>query len=213
MREVIEGDGPDAAERRDRAEEEMGDLFFAMANLSRKLGVEPETALRKANEKFTARFEAMERAIAAKGRTMREMTIEELEAEWQRDQEPDNRHEGHKDVNHEDTKNEEARRPYSQDESLRVHRCSIWHVEIHQQSHAIAATLQITIRTCASMHGTELLDGLDFDDDRPLDDTGRDADDRGRWPRYRHRNELLGLERNAAPLRARAASRVRRRAR
>jgi MazG family protein len=84
LREVIDGDGPDAAARRDRAEEEMGDLFFAMANLARKLGIEPETALRKANEKFTARFSAMERAIAASGRTMRDMTIDELEREWQR---------------------------------------------------------------------------------------------------------------------------------
>ena len=45
----------------------MGDLLFAIANLSRKLGIEPETALRKANDKFTRRFEAMERAIADVG--------------------------------------------------------------------------------------------------------------------------------------------------
>ena len=38
----------------------MGDLLFAIANLSRKLGIEPETALRKANDKFTRRFTAME---------------------------------------------------------------------------------------------------------------------------------------------------------
>jgi len=67
-----------------RAEEEMGDLLFAIANLARKLGIEPETALRKANEKFGRRFTAMEQAIAASGRTMAGMTIEELEADWQR---------------------------------------------------------------------------------------------------------------------------------
>jgi MazG family protein len=69
---------------RDRAEEEMGDLLFTIANLSRKLGIEPETALRKANEKFTARFTTMERAIATSGRAMRALTLDELEREWQR---------------------------------------------------------------------------------------------------------------------------------
>ena len=43
-----------------RAEEEMGDLLFTIANLSRKLGIEPETALRKANDKFTRRFGTLE---------------------------------------------------------------------------------------------------------------------------------------------------------
>jgi len=67
----------------DQVEEEVGDLLFAIANLARKLGVEPETALRKANDKFTKRFSAMERSIAASGHAMREMTLEQLEAEWQ----------------------------------------------------------------------------------------------------------------------------------
>ena len=82
LREVV-GDGR-ADRPATRAEEEMGDLLFAIANLSRKLGIEPETALRKANDKFTRRFEAMEQSIASTGRAMKEMTLEELEAEWQR---------------------------------------------------------------------------------------------------------------------------------
>ena len=53
-----------------RAEDEMGDLLFAISNLSRKLGVEPEAALRRANEKFTARFDAMERALSARGSSL-----------------------------------------------------------------------------------------------------------------------------------------------
>ena len=81
LREVV---GAGAATDADRAEEEMGDLLFAIANLSRKLGIEPETALRKANDKFSARFEAMERSIADSGRTMREMALDELEQLWQR---------------------------------------------------------------------------------------------------------------------------------
>ena len=45
----------------------MGDLLFAFANLSRKLGIEPESALRRANDKFSAGFDAVERTFAAKG--------------------------------------------------------------------------------------------------------------------------------------------------
>ncbi len=61
----------------------MGDLLFSIANLARKLGIEPETALRKANDKFTKRFEAMEGAISGTGKAMKDMSLEELEAEWQ----------------------------------------------------------------------------------------------------------------------------------
>jgi MazG family protein len=71
-----------------RAEEEMGDLLFAIANLSRKLGIEPEAALRRANEKFTARFEAMEDAFRSRGRSLPDVTLEEMENQWQRAKHP-----------------------------------------------------------------------------------------------------------------------------
>jgi MazG family protein len=67
----------------EQVEEEMGDLLFAIANLSRQLGIEPETALRKANDKFTRRFGAMEQAIEQTGRAMRDLELEELERHWQ----------------------------------------------------------------------------------------------------------------------------------
>ena len=67
-----------------RAEEEMGDLLFAIANLSRKLGIEPEAALRQANEKFTTRFDAVERAFVDRGRALQDATLQEMEDEWQR---------------------------------------------------------------------------------------------------------------------------------
>jgi MazG family protein len=67
-----------------RAEEEMGDLLFAIANLSRKLGIEPEAALRRANDKFTRRFDAVEHAFSARDRSLRDATLEEMEDEWQR---------------------------------------------------------------------------------------------------------------------------------
>jgi MazG family protein len=81
LRQVMQVPGP---VDRARAEEEMGDLLFTIANLSRKLGIEPETALRKANDKFTRRFGTLEQSVAASGRAMKDMTLEELEAEWQR---------------------------------------------------------------------------------------------------------------------------------
>jgi MazG family protein len=70
-------------EGRERVEEEMGDLLFAIANLARKLGVEPEAALRKANGKFTRRFGALEARLAARSRALQDTTLDELEAEWQ----------------------------------------------------------------------------------------------------------------------------------
>ncbi|HEV8208947.1 MAG TPA: nucleoside triphosphate pyrophosphohydrolase [Vicinamibacterales bacterium] len=81
LREVIDATGTiDQA----RAEEEMGDLLFSIAQLSRRLGIEPETALRKADDKFTKRFGRLEASVAQSGKTMTKMTLDELEAEWQR---------------------------------------------------------------------------------------------------------------------------------
>src|SRR6478672_3014281 len=80
LREVVAADG---AIDQTRAEEEMGDLLFSIANLSRKLGIEPETALRKANDKFTKRFGTLEQSVSDSGRAMKDMTLEQLEAHWQ----------------------------------------------------------------------------------------------------------------------------------
>ena len=83
LRETLT-DAPDnPLGNKERAEEEMGDLLFAIANLSRKLGIEPEAALRRANDKFTDRFTRMEDRIAASGQSMTNMSLDDLEAEWQ----------------------------------------------------------------------------------------------------------------------------------
>ncbi len=99
IREVVAGGQPIDS---DRAEEEMGDLLFSIAQLSRQLGIEPETALRKANDKFTRRFTAMESAIAASGRAMTEMSLDELEAHWDRAKTSATDHEGTKVRRHEE---------------------------------------------------------------------------------------------------------------
>ena len=76
-----------AHEERDpkRIEEELGDALFALTNLSRKLGVEPEAALRLANDKFQRRFEGVERAATASGRSLKDLSLPEMEALWARE--------------------------------------------------------------------------------------------------------------------------------
>jgi ATP diphosphatase len=66
----------------DRIAEEYGDLLFVMANLARHLGIDPEATLRAANAKFTRRFEAIEAALAAEGRTSADSTLAEMDALW-----------------------------------------------------------------------------------------------------------------------------------
>jgi MazG family protein len=80
--EIAELRGALQYESRERAEEEMGDLLFAIANLARKLGIEPESALRKANEKFSRRFEALEHTLEEQGRSVHDATLEEMEDVW-----------------------------------------------------------------------------------------------------------------------------------
>ena len=80
LREVVEQVGQ--VGQVERAEEEMGDLLFAIANLSRKLGVEPEAALRRANDKFRDRFGHVEARITARGERMQDKSLDELDAEW-----------------------------------------------------------------------------------------------------------------------------------
>ena len=63
-------------------EEEFGDLLFVVANLARHLKVDPESALRAANQKFTRRFRSIEAALAANGKRPEDSTLEEMDALW-----------------------------------------------------------------------------------------------------------------------------------
>jgi tetrapyrrole methylase family protein/MazG family protein len=63
--------------------EELGDVFFTLVNLSRALGIDAETAMRQANEKFYKRFGFMEERAAAGGKTLSDLSLDELEELWQ----------------------------------------------------------------------------------------------------------------------------------
>jgi len=65
-----------------RLEEEVGDLLFSVANLARFVRSDPETCLRKANQKFIRRFQALEREVAAQGKKLQECSLEEMESLW-----------------------------------------------------------------------------------------------------------------------------------
>ncbi len=73
-----------ALKRKDRQEleDELGDVFFALVNISRFVGVNPEDALRKTISKFISRFRYIEMKAAESGRRLSGMSLEELDALW-----------------------------------------------------------------------------------------------------------------------------------
>jgi len=73
--EIVAGD-------HDRSAGEIGDLLFAVVNLARHLGVDPDGALRGTNTKFERRFAAIERSLGARGLRPEQATLEEMEALW-----------------------------------------------------------------------------------------------------------------------------------
>lgn len=66
-----------------RVEEELGDLLFSAVNVARHAGVDPETALRRANRKFAMRFGKVEAELAARGKLPEQATLEEMDSIWQ----------------------------------------------------------------------------------------------------------------------------------
>ncbi len=65
-----------------RSEEELGDLLFSLVNVARLYGINPDAALEKTNRKFIRRFTSVEEKAEAQGKTLREMTLDEMEALW-----------------------------------------------------------------------------------------------------------------------------------
>jgi MazG family protein len=68
---------------RDEVEEEIGDALFALAQTARLAKANPEMALRRANDKFMARFGELKEAFAAAGRELRKASPEEMDAVWE----------------------------------------------------------------------------------------------------------------------------------
>src|SRR5690606_23008687 len=79
--ELAELKAAEASGDQDHIAEEMGDILFVMANLARKLKVDPEDALRRANAKFTRRFQYIERKLAEANRTGPQ-PLDDMETLW-----------------------------------------------------------------------------------------------------------------------------------
>jgi MazG family protein len=82
LKDVIAED-PDNP-RRDRLEDEIGDMLFVMVNIARYLKIDSESALKRANRKFKQRFQYMESELARQGKTIEETNLDEMEKLWQR---------------------------------------------------------------------------------------------------------------------------------
>ncbi|MFN4298898.1 MAG: nucleoside triphosphate pyrophosphohydrolase [Thermaurantimonas sp.] len=65
-------------------EKEFGDLLFSLINYARFLNINPENALEKTNKKFIQRFQYMEKAAAADGRSLHDMTLNEMDIYWEK---------------------------------------------------------------------------------------------------------------------------------
>ncbi len=67
-----------------KKEEEFGDLLFALVNYARFLKINPENALRHTIDKFTRRFQYIERELAHRGKTVHDSTLEEMDYYWEK---------------------------------------------------------------------------------------------------------------------------------
>ena len=81
--EVREIEAEIVAEDKDRIESEIGDLFFALINMSRLYGIDPENALERTNKKFISRFGHIESCARRDGKTIGELSLDQMEDYWQ----------------------------------------------------------------------------------------------------------------------------------
>jgi MazG family protein len=83
LEQAVAGDGDRESDVAGAAvQEEFGDLLFVVANVARHLKIDPEAALRAANQKFVRRFGTVERKLAAQGRTPSQSTLAEMDRLW-----------------------------------------------------------------------------------------------------------------------------------
>jgi MazG family protein len=83
IEEIEEMHSSEKGGSREELEDEIGDVFFALVNYSRFLGINPENALRRTNEKFISRFNYIENKVNASGRKISDSNLEEMDKYWE----------------------------------------------------------------------------------------------------------------------------------
>jgi XTP/dITP diphosphohydrolase len=72
----------DTKASKDKVEDELGDLLFALVNYARYVGINPEDALERTNKKFIRRFQFIETESAKEGKKIEDMTLEQMDEYW-----------------------------------------------------------------------------------------------------------------------------------
>ena len=80
--ELMEVDAEIEAKDKERLTDEMGDMFFALINACRLYGIDPEGALERTNKKFIRRFNHVEQRAEEQGKSLQEMSLEEMDGYW-----------------------------------------------------------------------------------------------------------------------------------
>lgn len=88
--DVVPDEPIDDVRHKARVESELGDVLFVVANIARRWGVNPEEALRKSNAKFLRRFRYIEQSLNEAGVDIRDATLQEMEAQYQRGKQAEN---------------------------------------------------------------------------------------------------------------------------
>jgi XTP/dITP diphosphohydrolase len=82
IEEIEEMHKSEKSESKENLEKEVGDVFFAMVNYARFLGINPENALRRTIDKFTNRFNYIQKKVKETGKAINESTLEEMDKFW-----------------------------------------------------------------------------------------------------------------------------------
>ena len=88
--EIAEFQAEEKAQNQEKMEQEFGDIIFSLVNYARFVGINPEDALEKTNQKFSKRFIEMEKLIIAEGKSLSSMPLAEMDLYWEKAKKEEN---------------------------------------------------------------------------------------------------------------------------